>query len=48
MRLRPGLNYNFTVLELKGMVRELFKHDPAYPEWFKPSRGVVPLCNSTA
>ena len=48
MRLRPGLNFNFTTLELKGMVRELFKHDPAHPEWFRPARGVVPLCNSTA
>ena len=35
-------------LELKGMVRELFKHDPAHPEWFRSPRGVVPLCNSTA
>ena len=48
MRLRPGLNFNFTALELKGMVRELFKHDPAHPEWFRSPRGVVPLCNSTA
>src|SRR4051812_14109901 len=48
MRLRPGLNFNFTSLELKGMVRELFKHDPAHPEWFRGPRGVVPLCNSTA
>ena len=28
MRLRPGLNFNFTTLELRGMVRELFKFDP--------------------
>ena len=48
MRLRPGLNFNFTALELKGMVRELFKYDPAHPEWFRPPREVVPLCNSTA
>ena len=28
MRLRPGLNFNFTVLELDAMLKELFKHDP--------------------
>ena len=28
MRLRPGLNYNFTVLELDAMLLELFKRDP--------------------
>ena len=43
MRLRPGLNYNFTVLELKGMLRELFKHDAKHPEWFTLPRGVGPL-----
>ena len=27
-RLRPGLNFNFTVLELDAMLLELFKRDP--------------------
>ena len=48
MRLRPGLNFNFTTLELRGMVRELFKYDPAHPEWFRTPREVVPLCNNAA
>ena len=41
MRLRPGLNFNFTVLEL-------FKHDPQHPEMFRLPRGVVPLCNNSS
>src|SRR3954454_23657044 len=39
MRLRPGLNFQFTVLELDGMLRELFKHDPEHPEWFRLPQG---------
>src|SRR4051812_49714419 len=34
MRLRPGLNFNFTVLELTAMLQELFKYDPQHPEVF--------------
>src|SRR4051812_32518686 len=48
MRLRPGLNFNITVLELDGTLRELFKHDPEHPEWFKLPQGVVPLCNNSS
>ena len=48
MRLRPGLNYNFTVLELNGMLQELFKYDPGHPEWFMLPRGVVSLCNNSS
>ena len=47
MRLRLGLNFNFTVLELDGMLKELFKHDPNHPEWFRLPQGVVPLCNNS-
>ena len=46
MRLRPGLNYNFTVLELDAMLLELFKRDPQHP--FTLPRGVVPLCNNSS
>ena len=28
----PGLNFNFTVLELNAMLQELFKYDPQHPE----------------
>src|SRR3954465_14856161 len=48
MRLRPGLNYNFTVLELDGVLKELFKNDSEHPEWFRLPPGVVPLCNNSA
>ena len=48
MRLRPGLNFNFTVLELDAMLLELFKHDPQHPEVFRLPRGVVPLCNNSS
>src|SRR3954463_1428263 len=48
MRLRPGLNFNFTVLELTAMLQELFKYDPQHPEVFRLPRGVVPLCNNSA
>src|SRR3954464_11878157 len=48
MRLRPGLNFNFTVLELDGVLKELFRHDSEHPEWFKLPLGVVPLCNNSA
>ena len=48
MRLRPGLNFNFTVLELNAMLQELFKYDPGHPEVFRLPRGVVPLCNNSA
>src|SRR4051812_18477965 len=48
MRLRPGLNFNFTVLELNAMLQELFKYDPQHPEVFRLPRGVVPLCNNSA
>ena len=47
MRLRPGLNFNFTVLELDGMLKELFKHDAHHPEWFRLPQGVIPLCNNS-
>ena len=47
MRLRPGHNFNFTVLELDAMLKELFKHDPQHPEWFRLPKGVVPLCNNS-
>ena len=47
MRLRPGLNFNFTVLELDGTLKELFKHDPNHPEWFRLPQGVIPLCNNS-
>ena len=46
MRLRPGLNYNFTVMELDAMLLELFKRDPQHP--FTLARGVVPLCNNSS
>ena len=45
MRLRPGLNFNFTVLELDAMLLELFKRDPQHP--FMLPRSVVPLCNNS-
>ena len=48
MRLRPGLNFNFTVLELDAMLKELFKHDPQHPEWFRLPQGVIPLCNNSS
>ena len=48
MRLRPGLNFNFTVLELDVMLLELFKLDPQHPEVFMLPRGVVPLCNNSS
>src|SRR4051812_42445875 len=48
MRLRPGLNFNFTVLELDGVLKTLFRHDPEHPEWFRLPRGVVPLCNNSS
>src|SRR4051812_14529645 len=48
MRLRPGLNFNFTVLELDGTLKELFKHDSEHPEWFRLPQGVVPLCNNSS
>ena len=48
MRLRPGLNFNFTVLELDAMLLELFKRDPQHPEAFMLPRGVVPLCNNSS
>ena len=48
MRLRPGLNYNFTVLELNAMLQALFKYDSAHPEWFALPAGVVPLCNNSS
>ena len=46
MRLRPGLNFNFTVLELDAMLLELFKRDPQHP--FMLPRNVVPLCNNSS
>ena len=46
MRLRPGLNFNFTVLELDAMLLELFKRNPQHP--FILSRDVVPLCNNSS
>jgi hypothetical protein len=48
MRLRPGLNYNFTVLELEAMLQELFKWDPEHPEWFRLPQTIVPLCNNSS
>ena len=48
MRLRPGLNFNFTVLELDAMLRELFTYDPDHPEWFRLPQGIVPLCNNSS
>ena len=48
MRLRPGLNFNFTVIELDGILKEIFKHDPQHPEWFRLPAGVVPLCNNSS
>ena len=42
MRLRPGLNFNFTVLELNAMLQELFKYDPDHPEVFRLPRGGRP------
>ena len=48
MRLRPGLNFNFTILELDAMLLELFKRDPQHPEAFMLPRGVVPLCNNSS
>ena len=48
MRLRPGLNFNLTVLELNAMLQELFKYDPQHPEVFRLPQGVVPLCNNSA
>ena len=48
MRLRLGLNYNFTVLELNAMLQELFKYDPDHPEVFRLPKRVVPLCNNPA
>ena len=46
MRLRPGLNFNFTVLELDATLLELFKRDPHHP--FLLPRSVVPLCNNSS
>ena len=46
MRLRPGLNFNFTVLELDAMLLELLKRDPQHP--FMLPRGVVSLCNNSS
>ena len=48
MRLRPGLNFNFTVLELDAMLLELFKHNPQHLEVFRLPRGVVSLCNNSS
>src|SRR4051812_13510238 len=48
MRLRPGLNFNFTILELNAMLQELFKYDPQHPEVFRLPKGVVPLCNNSS
>jgi hypothetical protein len=48
MRLRPGLNFNFTVLELEAMLQELFKLDPEHPELFRLPREIVPLCNNSS
>ncbi|XBH82554.1 hypothetical protein VPH35_071183 [Triticum aestivum] len=48
MRLRPGLNFNLTVLELNAMLQELFKCDPDHPELFRLPQGVVPLCNNSS
>ena len=46
MRLRPGLNFNFTMLELDAMLLELFKRDPQHP--FMLPRSVIPLCNNSS
>ena len=46
MRLRPGLNFNFTVLELDAMLLGLLKRDPQHP--FLLPRSVVPLCNNSS
>ena len=46
MRLRPGLNFNFMVLELDAMLLELFKRDPQH--LFMLPRDVVPLCNNSS
>ena len=46
MRLRPGLNFNFTILELDAMLLELFKRDPQHP--FTLPRSIVPLCNNSS
>src|SRR3954465_6583077 len=48
MRLRPGLKFNLTILELDAMLHELFKYDPQHPEVFRLPRGVVPLCNNSS
>jgi hypothetical protein len=48
MRLRPGLNFNFTILELEAMLQELFKWDPEHPEWFRLPQRIVPLCNNSS
>ena len=48
MRLRSGLNFNFTVLELNAMLQELFKYDPQHPKVFRLPGGVVPLCNNSS
>ena len=48
MRLRPGLNFNFTVLELDAMLLELFKHDPEHPGACRLPRSVIPLCNNSS
>ena len=48
MRLRSGLNFNFTVLELNAMLQELFKYDTQHPEVFRLPGGVVPLCNNSS
>src|SRR4051812_21493342 len=48
MRMRPGLNFDFTILELNAMLQELFKHDPEHPKVFRLPQGVVPLCNNSS
>ena len=48
MRLCPGLNFNFTVLELNAMLQELFKYDPQHPKVFRLPKDVVPLCNNSS
>ena len=48
MRLRPGLNFNFTVMELDAMLRELFKYDSQHPEVFRLPKDVVLLCNNSS
>ena len=47
MRLRPGLNFNFTVLELNAMLQELFKYDPQHPEVFSLPGGGSFRCATT-